>query len=82
MGTLFRKTPNNGYPFPPKMTLKDGYWFGGGQPRTPVQTTSEYPPRALLSGTSRNVPVSWGLKLYFGKNISPRKFQTRDRNIP
>ena len=44
MGTLFRQTPNNGYPFSAKMTLKDGYGFGGFSRAPPVQTTSEHPP--------------------------------------
>ena len=43
MGTLFRKTPNNGYPFPPKWPLKMGTGLAASAAH-PRQTTSEYPP--------------------------------------
>ena len=44
MGTLFRQTPNNGYPFPPKMTLKDGYGFGGFSRAPPSKQHLSTPP--------------------------------------
>ena len=44
MGTLFRQTPNNGYPFSAKMTLKDGYGFGGFSRAPPSKQHLSTPP--------------------------------------
>ena len=61
MGTLFRKTPNNGYPFPPQWPLKMGIYGFGGVSRAPpskqhLSTPPPPPPGHLASAPrSRNL---------------------------
>ena len=64
MGTLFRKTPNNGYPFPPKWPLKMGTGLAASaaHPRpNNIWVPPPPPPGMPLLDDNQNQNKEWGI---------------------